>query len=149
MGWTIPMFVKYAAEQLHPLGVRISTDVFGLSATRDLGIGQFPRRISRFVDAIYPMVYPSHYVSGEYDIADPDSRPGTTVAYSLRDFRKQVQGRAHLIPWLQDFSLGRQYTLADVRDEIQAARLEHSKGFMLWNAAGMYTDGALATPTFR
>jgi hypothetical protein len=149
MGWTIPMFVEYAAEQLHPLGVRISTDVFGLSATRDLGIGQFPRRISRFVDAIYPMVYPSHYASGEYDIADPDSRPGTTVAYSLRDFRKQVQRRAHLIPWLQDFSLGRQYTLADVRDEIQAARLEHSKGFMLWNAAGVYTDGALATPTFR
>ena len=149
LGWTIPMFAKYAAEHLHPLGVRISTDVFGLSATRDLGIGQFPRRISRFVDSVYPMVYPSHYVSGEYNIEDPDSRPGTTVAYSLRDFRRQVQGGANLIPWLQDFSLGRQYSLADVRDEIQAARLEHSKGFMLWNAAGVYTDGALATPSFR
>jgi hypothetical protein len=149
MGWTIPMFVKYAGEHLHPLGVRISTDVFGLSATRDLGIAQFPRRISRFVDSIYPMVYPSHYVSGEYNIENPDSRPGTTVAYSLRDFRKQVQGRANLIPWLQDFSLGRQYTLADVQDEIQASRLEHSKGFMLWNAAGLYTDGALATPSLR
>jgi hypothetical protein len=149
MGWTIPMFVKYAADHLHPLGVRVSTDVFGLSATRDLGIGQFPRRIARFVDAIYPMVYPSHYSSGEYNIVDPESRPGTTVAYSLRDFRGQVQDRANLIPWLQDFSLGRQYSLADVRDEIQAARLEHSKGFMLWNAAGVYTDGALATPSFR
>jgi len=149
MGWTIPLFVKYAAEHLHPLGVRLSTDVFGLSATRDLGIGQFPGRISRFVDTIYPMVYPSHYVSGEYNIEDPDSRPGTTVAYSLRDFRAKVQGRANLIPWLQDFSLGRQYSLADVRDEIQAARLEHSKGFMLWNAGGVYTDGALATPSFR
>jgi len=149
MGWTIPMFVKYAAKRLHPLGVRISTDVFGLSATRDLGIGQFPGRISRFVDSIYPMVYPSHYSSGEYNIIDPDSRPGTTVAYSLRDFREKVQGRAKLIPWLQDFSLGRQYNLSDVRDEIQAARLEHSKGFMLWNAGGVYTDGALATPSFR
>jgi hypothetical protein len=149
MGWTIPMFVKYAADHLHPLGVRVSTDVFGLSATRDLGIGQFPRRIARFVDAIYPMVYPSHYSSGEYNIVDPDSRPGTTVAYSLRDFRGQVQDQTNLIPWLQDFSLGRPYSLADVRDEIQAARLEHSKGFMLWNAAGVYTDGALATPSFR
>jgi hypothetical protein len=149
MGWTVPMFVKYAGEHLHPLGVRISTDVFGLSATRNLGIGQFPSRIARYVDSIYPMVYPSHYSSGEYNILDPDSRPGTTVAYSLRDFREKVQGRANLIPWLQDFSLGRQYTLADVRDEIQAARLEHSKGFMLWNADGVYTDGALATPAFR
>ena len=71
MGWTIPMFAKYASSRLKPLGVRVSVDVFGLSATRNLGIGQFPRRISPYVDAIYPMVYPSHYVSGEYNIVDP------------------------------------------------------------------------------
>jgi hypothetical protein len=149
MGWTIPMFLKYAASRLKPLGVRVSVDVFGLSATRNLGIGQFPRRIAPYVDAIYPMVYPSHYVSGEYNIIDPDSRPGTTVAYSLRDFRAAVRGNAKLIPWLQDFSLGRRYTLADVQDQIQAARLEHTKGFMLWNATGVYTVKALSTPAFR
>jgi hypothetical protein len=150
MGWTIPLFLKYARSRLKPLGVRISVDVFGLSATRDLGIAQFPRRIAPFVDAIYPMVYPSHYVSGEYNIIDPNSRPGTTVAYSLRDFRDKLRGRkTKLIPWLQDFSLGRTYTLADVQDEIQAARLEHVKGFMLWNASGVYTVKALSTPGFR
>ena len=149
MGWTIPMFLKYAQSRLKPLGVRLSVDVFGLSATRDLGIAQFPRRIAPFVDTIYPMVYPSHYVSGEYNIIDPDSRPGTTVAYSLRDFRSKLTGRkAMLIPWLQDFSLGRPYTLADVQDQIQAARLEHVKGFMLWNAAGAYTVKALSTQPF-
>jgi hypothetical protein len=150
MGWTIPMFAKYARQRLKPLGVRISVDVFGLSATRNLGIGQFPRRIAPYVDAMYPMVYPSHYVSGEYNIINPDSRPGTTVAYSLRDFRTAVQGRAtKLIPWLQDFSLRRTYTLTDVQDQIQAARLEHAKGFMLWNATGLYTVKALSTPAFR
>ena len=150
MGWTIPMFAKYASSRLKPLGVRVSVDVFGLSATRNLGIGQFPRRISPYVDAIYPMVYPSHYVSGEYNIVDPDSRPGTTVAYSLRDFRTAVRGRTtKLIPWLQDFSLRRTYTLSDVQDQIQAARLEHAKGFMLWNAEGVYTVKALHTPAFR
>src|SRR6266571_2586711 len=149
MGWTIPMFVKYAAEHLHPLGVRLSVDVFGLSATRNLGIGQFPRRIAPFVDTIYPMVYPSHYVSGEYNIIDPDSRPGTTVAYSLRDFRAKLTGRkTMLVPWLQDFSLRRTYTLADVQDQIPAARLEHVKGFMLWNASGVYTVKALSTKPF-
>ena len=150
MGWTVPLYVKYAAQRLHPLGVRVSTDVFGLSATRDLGIGQFPARIGRFADTIYPMVYPSHYGSGEYDIVDPDSRPGTTVAYSLRDFRAKLRGRkTNIIPWLQDFSIRHAYTLADVRDEIQAARLERSKGFMLWNAGGVYSTPALGTPAFR
>jgi hypothetical protein len=150
MDWTIPAFVKYAGARLHPLGVRVSTDVFGLAATRDLGIGQFPRRLARYVDTIYPMVYPSHFGPGEYGIVDPDSRPGVTVAYALRDFRRAVEETdVRLIPWLQDFSLGRTYTLADVRDEIQSARLEHVKGFMLWNAAGVYTDAALDTPAFR
>jgi hypothetical protein len=52
----------------------------------------------------------------------PGLPPGTTVAYSLRDFRSKVAGRkTMLIPWLQDFSLGRTYTLADVQDQIQAA----------------------------
>jgi hypothetical protein len=149
-GWTIPLFVKYASQRLRRLGVRVSVDVFGLSATRNLGIAQFPRRIAPYVDAIYPMVYPSHYGSGEYNIEDPDSRPGTTVAYSLRDFRRAVTRRkAVLIPWLQDFSLGRTYTLADVVDQIQSARLEHVKGFMLWNPSGVYTKEALGTPAFR
>src|SRR5205085_7659919 len=143
MGWTVPLFVRYAAARLHPLGVRVSTDVFGLSATRDLGIGQFPRRIGRFVDSIYPMVYPSHFGAGEYNIVDPNSRPGVTVAYALRDFRTELaQSKAKIIPWLQDFTLGRTYSVADVQDQIQAARLEHSKGFMLWNPAGIYTTAA-------
>jgi hypothetical protein len=150
MGWTVPLFLKYARERLKPLGVRVSADVFGLSATRNLGIAQFPRRMAPFLDAVYPMVYPSHYVSGEYGIVDPDSRPGTTVAYSLRDFRDKLRGKkTRVIPWLQDFSLGRQYTLADVQDQIQATRLEHAKGFMLWNATGLYTVKALGTPAFR
>jgi hypothetical protein len=61
-----------------------------------------------------------------------------------------VRGRTtKLIPWLQDFSLRRTYTLSDVQDQIQAARLEHAKGFMLWNAEGVYTVKALHTPAFR
>jgi hypothetical protein len=145
MGWTVPLFLQYARRRIHPLGARVSADVFGLSATRDLGIGQYPRRIGSVVDAIYPMVYPSHFNSGEYNLSDPNAFPGPTVAYALRDFRTKLRGRrALIVPWLQDFTLGRTYTISDIEDQIQSARLENSKGFMLWNAAGVYTRGALA-----
>jgi hypothetical protein len=53
----IAEFVHYASKRLKPLGVQVSADVFGLSATRDLGIGQLPKRIGRYLDAVYPMVY--------------------------------------------------------------------------------------------
>jgi hypothetical protein len=130
--------------RLHPLGVRVSADVFGLSATHDLGIGQYPSQIGQVVDAIYPMAYPSHYRPGEYNLTNPAAAPGTTVDRSLRDFRgKLAAGKATLVPWLQDFSLGRTYKLADVQAQIRAARFQNVGGFMLWNATGVYTSEAL------
>jgi hypothetical protein len=147
MGWTIARFVQYAAKQLKPLGVRVSVDVFGLAATHDLGIGQVPRRLARFVDAIYPMVYPSHYNPGEYNLPDPSGAPGTTVAASLHDFRRAMRGsKALLIPWLEDFSLGRTRTPEDVQAQIQAARDYRAKGFLLWNPSGVYTHEVLRKP---
>jgi hypothetical protein len=142
---TIPAFLRYATGRLHPLGVRVSADVFGLSATHDLGIGQNPRSVGRVVDAIYPMTYPSHYNSGEYNLADPNAAPGATVADSLRDFRDALRGRrALLVPWLQDFSLGRSYGFTDVAAQIRAARAAGTGGFLLWNPVGLYTQNALA-----
>jgi hypothetical protein len=144
MRWTIPAFVQYAAHRLHPLGVKVSVDVFGLSATRDLGIGQLPRRVSSYVDAVYPMTYPSHYNPGEYGIDAPDDQPGLVVSRSLADFQRALEGRStRLTPWLQDFSLGRTYTLQDMRLQIAAAKAHHTNGFLLWNPEGVYTTAAL------
>ena len=142
---TIGRFLEYAQARLEPLGARVSAAVFGLTATREMGIGQRPRRLAEHLDTIYPMVYPSHYGAGEFDLDDPNALPGLTVARSLRDFRRALQGQQTLVvPWLQDFSLGRQYTLDDVRAQIQAARDGRTKGFLLWNPSGLYTPGALA-----
>jgi len=144
---TIARFVKYARDRLHPLGVRVSAAVFGLAATWDLGIGQRPRKLGRYLDAIYPMVYPSHYTPGEYNINNPDRDPGRTVAFSLRDFREKLRGRpAKMVPWLQDFSIQHTYTLTEVQAQIEAARRAKSGGYLLWNASGVYTDGGLAAP---
>ena len=144
-GWTIARFVHYAATKLRKLGVRVSVDVFGLSATHDLGIGQVPRRISKYVDAVYPMVYPSHYRPGEFNLPSPSDAPGTTVARSLRDFNRAMRGRkAKLIPWLEDFTLGSSPRTPDeVRAQIAAARQAGSKGFLLWNPSGIYTQEVL------
>ena len=148
---TIAAFLRYAANKLHPLGVRVSADVFGLSASTDVGVGQTPRLLGRYLDTIYPMVYPSHFGAGWYGIADPNAAPGPTVANALADFNKQLRGRkARIVAWLQDFSLGRRYTLNDVQEQITAARQAHAHGFLLWNAGGVYRSQALApAPAMR
>ena len=53
------------------------------------------------------------------------------------------RGKAQLIPWLEDFSFSGAPTYDHVRQQIRAARRWRSGGFLLWNAAGVYTDGAL------
>jgi hypothetical protein len=143
-GETIARFLAYAHERLEPLGVRVSAAVFGLSATRDLGIGQRPRMLARYLDAVYPMVYPSHFGAGEYGIDDPNASPQQTISMSLRTFKRALRGTdTRLTPWLQDFSLGRTYTLQDVEAQILAARRMKAEGFLLWNAGGVYTAEAL------
>jgi hypothetical protein len=144
-GWTIARFVHYAATRLRAEGVRVSVDVFGLSAARDLGVAQSPGRLAKFVDAVYPMVYPSHYNGGEYGLASPVSLPGATVARSLADFKKRMRGsKAKLIPWLEDFSFNGTVSPDHVHAQIMAARRQGTRGYLLWNPLGEYTDGALA-----
>jgi hypothetical protein len=144
MSTTIANFLKYASSQLKPLGVRVSADVFGLAATNRLGIGQSPRQMARYVDALSPMVYPSHFGPGQYGLTDPQANPGMTVGYALGDFNTAIRGsKAELGPWIQDFTMGRTFTLADIRDEILAVRNSDVRGFLIWNPSGEYTPGAL------
>ena len=57
--------------------------------------------------------------------------------------------RARLRPWLQDFDLavdsarGIRYDSAKVRAQIDAAETAGSSGWLLWNAANVYTKEAL------
>ena len=140
-GRVIADFTKYAKERLEPHGTRVSTALFGLAATRDLGIGQVPRWISKNVDSVSPMSYPVLYGGGELGLVSPAAQPGETVFRTLTDFRRQVKGsRAQLVPWVQDWN----YTPQQVLAQIAAARLQGAKGYLLWNASGLYTKAALA-----
>src|ERR671919_718618 len=144
----ISSFFRYAQRRLEPLGGRVSAAVFGLSAVRDMGIGQIPKRIAPHVDAIYAMTYPSLFGPGELGLADPGASPGATVARALKRFRQQLRGSdALLLPWVQDFSFTVPYGLEEVRAQIYSARIAGAKGYLIWNASGVYTDGTLAPPS--
>src|ERR671919_3126953 len=126
----IPSFMRYAQRRLEPLGVRVSAAVFGLSASRDLGVGQLPRRFAPYLDTVYAMTYPSLFGPGELGLEDPSRTPGETVARSLARFQKRLRGHDVLIvSWVQDFSFTRPYGLEEVRAQIEAARIAGAKGF--------------------
>jgi hypothetical protein len=117
--------VEFLAESraaLAPTGAFLGASVFGVAATRPTEVAQDIPRMAREVDYIAPMLYPSHWGPGEYDVDDPNAEPYKIVRRSTADFVKQVSGSgARVVNWLQDFSLGRTYGPTEVR--IRSARL--------------------------
>jgi len=140
----IASFLGDAQRQLAPYEVFLGASVFGIAATRPKEIAQPIRAMARNVDYIAPMLYPSHWTPGEYDVASPNAQPYEIVFRSLADFRRQTKGTgARLVPWLQDFSLGVEYGPAEVRAQIRAAAARGIGEWLLWDPNVTYTAEAL------
>ncbi|HWI61682.1 MAG TPA: putative glycoside hydrolase [Symbiobacteriaceae bacterium] len=143
-------FLAYARKELHPYGVWVSADVFGLitSLYDDLGIGHHLEEVSAGVDYLSPMVYPSHYIPGNLNLPNPNAMPYETVYRSMMDAKGRwekagLTGKVTMRPWLQDFSWGHPYGPAEVRAQIQATYDAGYNEWILWNAANVYTEAAL------
>jgi hypothetical protein len=143
---TITAFIKEASARLKPLGVHVSAAFFGLAATDDLGIGQWPGKLRNTLDAVYPMIYPSHFTDGQFGIDKPGDKPGPTIAAAMSDWRRKTNGGTMQIrPWLQDFTLGGiPYGAREVKAQIAAADRTGGDGWLLWNAQCIYTPGVFA-----
>ncbi len=139
-------FLQFMRDALKPMGIVLSADVFGLTASGqgDMGIGQDVSAMGMYLDYICPMVYPSHYNAGEYDIGDPEANPHDTVYMSLVDFQKKLEGTpCKLRPWLQDFSLRLTYGPAEVQAQIRACYELGVNEWLLWDPNCTFTESAL------
>ena len=91
----ITEFVQYASERIHEAGGAISADVYGMvidSRTDQQIVGQNYIEMSRYLDYISPMVYPSHYGPYNYNIPVPDAEPYRLVLTALQSSRKVLAG---------------------------------------------------------
>lgn len=147
-------FVKYAKSELTPLGARVSVDIFGYAASVPAaeGIGQDFVKISKNVDVISPMVYPSHYSTGWFNVKDPDKDPYATIKGSMVDTHKKLDPlgsyKPIIRPWIQDFTaswLGSghyiKYGKKEVEDQIRAMHDTGVDEYLLWNASNRYSEG--------
>lgn len=131
-------FMKQVKEELKPLGVMISADVFGLTIwvgdSRDMGIGQRLADIAPYVDYISPMLYPSTFGKGNLDLDNPNLYPYDVVYRSC--IKAQERTTAKVRPWLQHYWGDEAYYL----EEKKAAEDARAQGWLFWNAAGKYNE---------
>ena len=143
-------FLLYSREKLKDLKVPVTADVFGLTVTTtgDMGIGQQWEKMADAVDVILPMVYPSHFIPGNYGLRSPNAAPYRTIKRSMEDAvrrSKPLQNAAIIRPWLQAFTLGPpRYTPAHVRAQIEAVYDAGLTEWVLWSPGSNYDAAAFA-----
>lgn len=150
MRGSVQQHVKLLVDRLEHLGVPVTFDIFGLtaSATGDMGIGQVWEDFVSVADVVLPMVYPSHYYRGAYGLAHPNAHPYLVVRKALEEAldRTREPGAARIRPYLQAFTLGRRrprYTAHEIREQVRATEELGLTSWVLWNPRSVYQRNAL------
>jgi hypothetical protein len=143
-------FMLYSRTKLADLKAPVTADVFGLTVTTtgDMGIGQQWEKMANAVDVILPMVYPSHFIPGNYGLQSPNAAPYRTIRRSMEDAMRRsklVTNAAVIRPWLQAFTLGPpRYTPAHVRAQIEAVYDVGLTEWVLWSPGSNYDESVFA-----
>ena len=115
----------------------------------DGGIGQVLEDLAPLVEYFAPMVYPSAWPPGSFNLLYPAAYPGEVVRRSTAAAvaRAAAVGGALVRPWLQDFrdygSAAIPYGTREVSAQIEAAHAAGAAGFMLWDPSLHYALDAL------
>ncbi|MDD4439669.1 MAG: putative glycoside hydrolase [Tissierellia bacterium] len=139
-------FLEYSKKELKPYNVNLGADVFGLiTRTWDdypEDIGQTWILIGEHVDNICPMVYPSHYSTGWYNLENPNAHPYLVVKGAMEESiekNSSMETPPIIRPWIQDFDwAGIVYGPDKVRDQIIAAKELGIYEYMIWNPSNVY-----------
>ncbi|WP_435119256.1 putative glycoside hydrolase [Amycolatopsis thermoflava] len=138
-------FLAESRNAVRAEGAYLGASVFGIAVNRPTQIGQDITAMARKVDYIAPMIYPSHWGSGEYGVSDPESQPLEITQRSLAAFAEKAAGtQTVIIPWIQAFSMSVHYGRDQIRAQLDGARANGMDSFLLWNASCKYNAADLA-----
>jgi hypothetical protein len=152
-------FLKKAYAELHPTGVLLSLDVFGVMAWQrqvDLShTGQDIVQMARYCDVLSPMIYPSHFF-GMDNIQHPGDEPAHFIGESMDRFELITHPDGNkssgvvIRPWLQAFHWRtKTYSPEYIKIQVETAKTKGGIGFLFWNAANDYSKPYVAMPEMK
>ncbi|MEK7089815.1 MAG: putative glycoside hydrolase, partial [Patescibacteria group bacterium] len=107
------------------------------------GIGQKFTDLASYYDVIAPMVYPSHYATGNFGFEKPAEAPYEVVKGTLNDGSALLTkaGKKVIVrPWLQDFNMGAIYDRRMIQAQIKGVvDAGLTTGYMMWNPSNRYS----------
>jgi hypothetical protein len=129
------------------LDAPISIDIYGANGWYRTGgrTGQEVELLSRYVDVICPMYYPSHFAQDFLAQSPAELRPYRIYNLGARRTAHISRGRIVVRPYVQAFYLNvsydrRYYDPDYVRREAEGVRDAGRGGLTYWNNSGRYDD---------
>ncbi|HEV7836858.1 MAG TPA: putative glycoside hydrolase [Gemmatimonadaceae bacterium] len=138
-------FLTAARARFAKQGVRTTADIFGLVTTvpSALEVGQKWEPIAQSVDVVLPMVYPSHYPRGSFQLPKPNAAPYDVIHIAIsrareRDEKLGIKGD-HIRPWLQAFSIGTpKYGAHEIEEQKRGVYDSGYDGWVMWEPGSRY-----------
>jgi hypothetical protein len=138
----IHKIIQWYKDQLASQKIPLQIDVFGISSYgEEPHIGQNIPLFAQTVDAVCPMVYPSHYTPFSQHV----NTPYQTVYDSLSSIQDQFENSkmpVKLIPYIElsnyHYPLSRAKKIAYVKAQIKAVKDAEADGWYAWSPNNYY-----------
>lgn len=144
--------IKWFKDQLAVNHIPLQIDVFGISAFgASVHIGQDLPLFSKLIDALCPMVYPSHFAPYE----KYSKIPYETIYRALAALRFQFNDYLpfKLYPYIElsnyHYKLSKEQKLQYIYEQIKAVDDSNADGWYAWSPSNYYDNLFLAIKIFK
>ncbi|MFC1503895.1 putative glycoside hydrolase [Spirochaetota bacterium] len=142
-GWErIDILDLFLSRVRNEIAIPISIDIYGYNAIYRMGnwIGQDIETISKYVDVVCPMLYPSHF--GSPYLADRKEGQAYAVISFGVERSKEISFQDTLIrPFLQAFSWRvKNFNAAYISNQLAGNESSEGDGYTFWHPSSKYKD---------
>lgn len=136
--------IKWYKSKVGAQNVPLQIDVFGIAGYGESKyIGQNIKLFSESVDAICPMVYPSHYAPFAQHYKTPYETVHTTLD-NIADMFEEDKMPVRMIPYIElsnyHFRMNRAQKVAYIKAQIKAVKDAEADGWYAWSAHNSYEN---------
>ena len=142
-------FIDLAQSRLRKYGTFVSVDIYGnvCWSKDDNGIGQTVESLAKHADYLAPMLYPSGFASGSFNVEYPAEHPYIVIYRSIKHIDDLIDP-IRVRPWLQYFKdyahTKREYKYFEVNEQIRATEDIKTSGWMFWSPSSKYNLSCFA-----
>jgi hypothetical protein len=133
--------IQWYKTKLAAMNIPLQADVFGVTGIREeLRIGQNVKLIGPHVDALCPMVYPSHYEPYKIHAVTPYETVYTSLDSLKKQFNNQIPFK--LYPYIElsnyRYPLSTEQRHAYIRAQLKAVNDVQADGWFAWSPNNKY-----------